>query len=156
MREIEQAAGRLFAEFGMDDVAAHEAAPPATLLEYVMGQRAWVAEVDAHVVGYALADVVDAAGHLEQVSVHPDYSRRGIGGALIGAVAAWAREHGLLAVTLMTFRDVPWNGPYYARLGFQPLPEENLTPGLRTLRQHEHELGLDLEARHAMRLDLDT
>jgi len=154
MREIERAAGRLFAEIGMDKVAADEPALPEILLEYVKGQRAWIAECDGHAVGYALADIVDASGHLEQVSVHPDYGRRGIGQALIKTVTRWSQAQGFASLTLMTFRDVPWNGPYYARLGFQPVPDAELTPELRALRLHERELGLDVAARQAMRLRL--
>jgi len=77
MREIERAAGRLFADIGMDEVAADEPLQPDVLLEYIQAGRAWIAELEGYSVGYALADVVDGAGHLEQVSLHPDYGRRG-------------------------------------------------------------------------------
>ncbi len=74
---------------------------------------------------------------------------------LIQTVVDWAKAAGLPAITLLTFRDVPWNGPYYTSLGFRPLADAELTPGLLTLRTHESELGLDLTIRQAMRLDLD-
>jgi len=57
-------------------------------------------------------------------------------------------------VTLLTFRDIPWNAPYYARLGFVPLADEMLPPGLRALREAEGAAGLPLTARMAMRLDV--
>jgi hypothetical protein len=50
-------------------------------------------------------------------------------------------------VTLTTYADVPWNGPWYARHGFAELAE--LTPELARLRAAERAAGLD---RHGRRL----
>ncbi len=46
-------------------------------------------------------------------------------------------------MTLTTYRDVPWNAPYYARLGFEVVADEDLGPGLRAVRELEVERGLD-------------
>jgi GNAT superfamily N-acetyltransferase len=153
MQAIEIAAGRLFAEIGMHDVAEDGAHETEVLARYVAGDRAWVAEDDA-VCGYALADVLDGAAHLEQVTVHPGQGRRGIGSRLIDAVADWARDEGFTALTLLTFREVAWNRPYYRRLGFVDLPDTALGPELAALRAHEAELGLDVGIRGAMRRTL--
>ncbi len=56
--------------------------------------------------------------HLEQLSVHPDHAGRGIGRALLRAGCAWAAEQGYPEITLATYRDIPWNGPFYASEGF--------------------------------------
>jgi GNAT superfamily N-acetyltransferase len=56
--------------------------------------------------------------HLEQLSVHPDHGRRGIGRALLRAGVEWAGAKGYDELTLVTYRDVPWNGPFYASEGF--------------------------------------
>jgi len=154
MQAIEIAAGRLFADIGMHSVAEDGAHETETLAGYIAGSRAWVAEVDGAVCGYALADLLDGAAHLEQVTVHPDFGRRGIGRRLVDAVADWARDRGLDAMTLLTFRDVAWNGPYYRRLGFVDLPDITLGPELAALREHEAELGLDVSIRGAMRMSL--
>jgi GNAT superfamily N-acetyltransferase len=155
MRDIERAAAAMFAEIGMDDVAEDEPLPRDVLTKYVQRRRAWIVEIDGKPAGYGLADEVDGCGHLEQVSIRPEYGRRGIGRTLIECVEAWARDEGFPAVTLSTFRDVPWNGPYYARLGFRTLNEDELTPGLRVLRAHEVDHGLDTTARQFMRLDVE-
>jgi GNAT superfamily N-acetyltransferase len=97
---------------------------------------------------------MDGAAHLEQVTVDPEWGRRGIGRRLIDAVVGWAKADGRSALTLLTFRDVPWNGPYYARLGFAELPDDRLGPELAALRRHEAGLGLDVDARGAMVLRL--
>ncbi|MCZ7415599.1 MULTISPECIES: GNAT family N-acetyltransferase [unclassified Streptomyces] len=142
-QEIERAAGDLFRAVGMAGVADH--APPT--LEELEGYRAagrlWVAEEPGgspEPVAYLLAEPVDGRTHIEQVSVHPRAARQGIGRLLIDRAAA---EGGGASLTLTTFRDVPWNAPYYARIGFAPLAEGELTPGLRAIRAREAELGLD-------------
>jgi GNAT superfamily N-acetyltransferase len=97
---------------------------------------------------------VDGALHIEQVSVHPRAARRGVGRALLAHAADRAREEGLTALTLTTFTEVPWNAPYYARLGFRPLREADLTPGLRAIRATEAGHGLDRWPRVCMRKPL--
>ena len=59
-----------------------------------------------------------AVAHLEQLSVHPDHAGRGIGRALLRAGCDWAAAQGYPAITLATYRDVAWNGPFYASEGF--------------------------------------
>jgi len=66
---------------------------------------------------------IDAVGltssaHLEQLSVRPEHAGQGIGRALLRAACAWAESHGYDDITLATYRDVPWNGPFYASEGF--------------------------------------
>jgi GNAT superfamily N-acetyltransferase len=56
--------------------------------------------------------------HLEQLSVNPDHAGRGIGRALLRAGCAWAASQGYPELTLATYRDIPWNGPFYASEGF--------------------------------------
>ena len=64
----------------------------------------------------------------------------------------WAQLHGLPAVTLTTFRDVPWNAPFYARLRVRVI--EALSPGLQAIRDHEQDIGYDaFGPRVAMRFD---
>lgn len=41
------------------------------------------------------------------------------------------------ALTLTTFCDVPWNAPFYARLGFQRLTWQEAGERLRAILGHE-------------------
>ncbi|SOC50449.1 N-acetylglutamate synthase, GNAT family [Blastococcus aggregatus] len=155
LREIERAAGRSFAAIGMHLVADDEPPPLEELRRYADGGRAWVRTDDAdRPVAYLLADVVDGCAHLEQVSVHPDAAGHGHGRELVAHLEVWAREQGLPAVTLTTYRDVPWNGPYYRRLGFGPVAPAELTPGLREIRREEAGRGLDHWPREVLRRDV--
>ncbi|MEU2184816.1 GNAT family N-acetyltransferase [Streptomyces thermolilacinus] len=121
---------------------------------YRAAGRARVADRDGRPVAYLIWDDVDGSVHVEQVSVHPDAARRGVGRALIEDLAADAAARGVPALTLTTFADVPWNAPYYARLGFRALPEAELTDGLRAIRRAEAAHGLDRWPRLCMRRDL--
>jgi GNAT superfamily N-acetyltransferase len=69
-------------------------------------------------VGLCRIDAVGEGAHLEQLSVHPEHVRRGIGRRLLRAGIDWATTHDYDELTLTTFRDVPWNGPFYASEGF--------------------------------------
>jgi GNAT superfamily N-acetyltransferase len=69
-------------------------------------------------VGLCRIDAVGEGAHLEQLSVHPDHGRRGIGRALLRGGVAWAQSRGYHELTLCTYREVPWNGPFYASEGF--------------------------------------
>jgi GNAT superfamily N-acetyltransferase len=110
--------------------------------------------VDGRPVGYVLAEVVDGNAHVEQVSVEPAHQGMGIGRALIEEVRGWARAAGLPALTLTTFRDVPWNGPLYRHLGFGDLDEHEIGPELRAVRDRETAMGLDPAQRVCMGQDV--
>jgi GNAT superfamily N-acetyltransferase len=69
-------------------------------------------------VGLCRIDALGEGAHLEQLSVHPEHGRRGIGRRLLRAGIDWARAHDYDELTLTTYRDVPWNGPFYASEGF--------------------------------------
>jgi GNAT superfamily N-acetyltransferase len=156
LRELERAAGSIFRQLGMDAVADDEPPSTATLAALQAAGRAWVSTDEAdEPVAYMLVEVIDASAHIEQVSVHPRAARQGLGRALIETAAAWARQHGLEALTLTTYRDVPWNGPYYKRLGFHVVDDPQITPGLRRLRVQEADAGLDRWPRVVMRRSLE-
>lgn len=72
-----------------------------------------------------------------------------------GAGTGWT-GNGLPTLTLTTFADVLWNAPYYARLGFDVIPNRELSAGLRGLREHEAAIGLDAWPRVAMRRPVST
>jgi len=151
IQRIELAAGELFRGIGMPDIADHPVPTVETLTSYHRAGHAWVV-VDGgdRPVGFILVKPVDGAAHIEQVSVHPAHAHRRIGRDLIDHVEDWAARGGLPALTLTTFRDVPWNGPYYERLGFVALAPSDHRPELTALMAEEATHGLDPARRVAM------
>jgi GNAT superfamily N-acetyltransferase len=151
LQEIERAAGELFRDHGMQAVADDPPAGLATLRSFQRDGRAWVfVDGDDRPVAYMLVEAVDNRAHVEQVSVHPSHARKGIGRRLIGHADSWAAQHGLSELSLTTFVDVPWNGPYYQRLGFRYMRDDEMGDGLRVIREREIASGLDRWPRAAM------
>jgi GNAT superfamily N-acetyltransferase len=148
---IERAAGDLFRRLGMAAVADDDPISRSDFDRYAADRRAFVWTIDDRLVAYLLLDELDGAAHIEQVSVHPDAARQGIGAQLITLADSWAAQHGFDAVTLTTFRDVPWNAPYYERLGFRILDPAEWGPGLQARMTDEASHGLNAWPRGAMR-----
>jgi GNAT superfamily N-acetyltransferase len=157
LREIESLAGEAFRSIGMERIADSEPMPVELLEEHARGGRCWVA-VDGsdRPLGYVVVDLVDGNAHIEQISVLPDHQGRGLGKELLEAVHTWAIDTGCPALTLTTFIHVPWNRPLYEHLGFVVVPEDELQPGLRGVRDHESQIGLDPKARVCMRRSAGT
>ena len=113
--------------------------------------RLWVAADPAdRPVGFALLVEIDGFIHLDELDVLPAHGRKGLGSALLAAVCDRARAKGYPGVTLSTFRDVPWNAPFYGRRGFRILPAGELTPGLARLVELERARGLRTDLRVIM------
>ncbi len=152
LRELERAAGAAFRDLGMAAVADDEPPAVADLAAFLEDGRAWVVADDADdPVAYLLVDLVDGNAHIEQVSVHPSHARQGLGKALLDTAAGWAGQRDLAALTLTTYARVPWNAPYYERLGFEVLTDDQMSSGLRRIREHETARGLAAWPRVTMR-----
>jgi len=152
LQHIEVRAGELFVGVGMPEIAAH---PPGDLDDFAAARALLVAVGDdAEPIGYAWIELVDDTTYLEQLSVLPEQGRQGVGTALLDAVADWARARGDDAVVLTTFRDVPFNGPLYAKRGFVHLSETEWTEGQREIIAFQATLGMDPASRTVMRRSL--
>lgn len=150
---VEIAAARLLEGHAPPDVLEGSLAIEE-LQEAQTAGRLWVAlatDTDAPV-GYAIVEMLaEDWPHLEEIDVHPSHGRRGLGAALVREVCDWAARSGYPHVTLTTFRAVPWNMPFYARMGFEEMPMSSLEPEIAAVVQREAERGLDVERRVAMR-----
>jgi ribosomal protein S18 acetylase RimI-like enzyme len=161
MAAVGAAAGRRFAEVADPGIAARADDPPLPLDDLVAwaeAGRAWVAidtadatGDDGALVGFVVVDVVDGDAHVAEVAVLPEAEGRGHGSALLDAVADDAARRGEPAVTLTTYRDVPWNRPFYERRGFSVLTRDQVGPELAAQVVAEAALGLDPSLRVCMR-----
>ena len=148
---IELAAARLLIGHAPQSVLAETTT--ATEFEAAMAEgHLWVALASDVPVGFAHIEVLEAgSAHLKEIDVLPDHGRRGIGATLIGAVCDWAKDAGFETVTLTTFREVPFNMPFYTKMGFAEIPEDGLSTALRSILANEAQRGLNPAKRVAMR-----
>jgi len=94
-----------------------------------------------NIAGFAHVIEVDTMCHLEQLSVRPEHSRRGLGRELLDAARERAQERGYKQISLRTYADIPWNAPFYERAGF--VEEDPATDFHKSLVDAEAQLGLD-------------
>lgn len=123
--------------------------------EYVAAGMSWLALADDRPIGFLLAQAQGSSLFIAEISLDLAWQGKGVGRRLIEYVSQQARERSFTALTLTTFRDVPWNAPFYAHLGFEVLPDKTLCAALRQKREEEAAHGLAYDLRCAMRLTLN-
>jgi GNAT superfamily N-acetyltransferase len=155
--DIERSAGEAFlavpdlAWIATDDVQSE--ARHRALIE---GGAAWVAtDANGDLLGFLSGEQIGRRLHIWELAVLRRLQGQGIGRALMENAVRWAKTQNLTALTLTTFRDVPWNEPFYRRLGFSTLAWDDLTTELRTVLEDEVRNGLPREKRCAMEFRIE-
>jgi GNAT superfamily N-acetyltransferase len=152
---IERSAASVFRDVGLAWLADGETMDSAQLAALCRDGTLWVAadEMDEPV-GFLAAHELDGRFYIAEVSITRSYQRQGLGARLIAAAVDHARAAGFGAVTLTTYRDLPWNGPYYARFGFAEVDPGEVGPGHLQKLQAEAEAGHEPARRCLMVLPL--
>lgn len=141
---IENRAAQLFRDHGYPEVADNPFAGVEDLRAMMAGHRVWVAVTLAdEPAGYAVAAPLGSFFHLRELSVDPAHGRKGLGAALVRTAILAGRAAGLDGASLTTFRDVPFNAPFYARLGFAELPPGEAPAALAEAFLRELPEGID-------------
>lgn len=152
LADIELRAATRFRGWDVPPAVFSEATPLAALESALARGHLWVALAPAgECVGSARVEPSGERLHLEQIDVLPEHGGRGVGRALMSGVERWAFENGVAELTLTTYRDVPWNAPFYMRLGFTIIEPTELDADLSARRAAETERGMDSMPRVAMR-----
>ncbi len=127
LASVERAAASVFATVGMVWIADGGTLSLDDLESWQRDGTLWVAVDGADVpVGFLAAHEFDGALFIAELDVVPEQQGRGLGRLLLQAAHDYARAQGYSAMTLTTYRDIAWNGPFYKRFGFmelQPGPE---------------------------------
>ena len=149
---IELAAATLLRGHASPEVLL-ESTSTATFARAAQEGRLWVATTHGDPIGFALVEMLASdLPHLEEIDVAPKHGRRGVGTGLVRTVCEWASMSGYRMLTLSTFRDVSFNMPFYAKLGFVPVDPADLRPELSALVDRETTRGLlsGLACRHGI------
>lgn len=140
LAEIELAAARLFPPGRVPDL--DDTVPVTQLHQGVQARLLWVALQQEVAVGFTLCTLHEQYLHLLEVAVHPDWGQQGIGRLLVAQVIEHARQRGLPGVTLTTFRDLPFNGPFYASMGFAEIPSDRCSATITDIVLAERTAGM--------------
>jgi GNAT superfamily N-acetyltransferase len=134
------------------DLPADGALTPPEILETCLQDGLLVVATDPedHPVGFLAAAERDGFLYLGELDVAASWRRLGIGRALVCWGIEEARRRSLRGAMLTTDRFVPFNAPFYARVGFAPVEESAAPPSLREVLKMEREGGLKAERRIAM------
>lgn len=139
--EIEASATTAFEALGLD-LGPLDIAPMELWRAPCLDGTVWVLEGEGRPIGFLAAERVSDGLHILEIDVLREAQGRGLGRALLGHVLAWAQAEGATPVTLTTFREVPWNAPFYRSMGFVEATGAALTPRLAALLVSETARGL--------------
>lgn len=149
---VDKAASALFEPTGLlTEAALADHVPPELLETEIPLANVFVARNEHDwAVGFALIRPRGTGLYLDQISVHPDHGKKGIGRALVIRTLAEAEARKLPHVSLSTFRDLAWNGPFYASLGFKEVSADRLEPYMLEIEEAQKPF-MDVSQRCFMR-----
>ena len=150
---IEDSAGESFREIpGLAWIADDDSLSVEAHLGYIAQGTTWVAEAEDQIVGFLCAEAAGNELHICELAVSRAWQHQGIGRQLMKNTIEYAHRNQFQALTLTTFREVPWNEPFYRSLGFEIIASEKLSPRLEQILHTEMQHGLPGSLRCAMRL----
>ncbi|MDB4975879.1 MAG: family N-acetyltransferase [Myxococcaceae bacterium] len=118
----------------------------ALLQRWLAHDGVWVAETDGdrpELAGFAAWVPLALDMYVVELDVHPRHAGHKVGAQLLDQLSSLGDKLGFERLVLRSFSDVPWNAPYYRRLGFEAVAEIEEHPELRSIRQQETSVGLD-------------
>ena len=148
---IEDSGAQTFAAMGQPLADGSPPSPPEQWAGALENGLLWVADdPEAGLVGFLAGQITADGLYIAEVDVLMERQRQGHGRRLMQVAIDWARRERLAAVTLTTFRSIPFNAPFYASMGFVEL--DPATPHLAKTLAEEAANGF--EDRCGMRLAL--
>lgn len=152
---IERSAGTAFLSVsGLEWIADDDVLTVEDHQIHIEEGTVWIAESHRSLAGFITTRMFDDALHIMELSVEQASQGKGIGRRLVDIARQHALAHDITALTLTTFRDVPFNQHFYQKLGFVTLDEADLSSRLAETMKAEIENGLPADRRCAMRMQL--
>jgi len=150
---IEDSGAETFAAFGQPLADGSPPAPADQWADALGAGLLWIADdADEGPIGFLAGERVETGLYIAEVDVLRARQKQGHGRRLMQAALDWAKSQGVVSVTLTTFRTIPFNGPFYASLGFRELGDAEMPAHLADTLAKERAAGF--EDRCGMRLAL--
>lgn len=153
--DIERSAAQIFKQDkDLAWLADDDVQPTSLHQNYIQARNSWVAVHDEIPIGFINGVEYNKTFHICEISVSEEWQSQGVGRALLSAVEQIMCDRGITMITLTTFKDIPWNAPFYERLGYEILSEDGLSIFLMDILDEEIEAGLEAHRRCAMQKNL--
>lgn len=153
MHQIEDDAGELFAGLGLIDIEDMALVSIGDHGQAIDAGLSLIAELDGRAAGFAMGSRYGADVYLHELDVDRAHQKRGVGAALVRGFIALARARGAGAVYLSTFRDPPWNAPFYRKMGFRDVARGDYLPWMIAIETEQAKF-LDIATRVFMRAEV--
>jgi predicted N-acetyltransferase YhbS len=151
---VETSAATVFAGTHMDFAASDAPNAAADLLAAIAAQLMWVATDGDQVIGFVFAEPCADGLYVRELSVAASWHRRGHGAALMAVLIEAARTRGDAQLVLTTDRTLPWNAPFYQRLGFRLVEGGAIPAEAKRRLERQYAAGFDPAHRCAMVMPL--
>ena len=139
LQALEAAAAQRFLAIPELAILAHSEVTDSQVHQQSISQAlAWLVEdISGRILGFCYAQQLADSLYLAEISSHPDARGMGVGRMLVIHSRQVAAQRGLSGVTLTTYRDIFWNGPWYQRQGFIVLEPSSLCSELSDIVQSQ-------------------
>ena len=152
---IEAAAGTIFPHGSIPENILAERVPYDIFVDAINQGNLLVAlGSDQTPVGFAFWQNVEGSALLALIEVHPLHGQKGIGRALVLQIMNQVMKAGFQHLYLTTFANIPWNAPFYQKIGFVLLGEEEQPDFIKDILIEER--GKGLSNRVAMRYSIQS
>ncbi|TVY38022.1 Acetyltransferase [Lachnellula subtilissima] len=151
LESVERSAAQLFRTVNLGFLADGPTLDPAVLTGMAKSNHLWIAVNDwDQPIGFLGGETFEGNFHLVEVSVARDFQGRGVGKALMSNMMEQVRREGYKTITLTTYRDVSWNGYWYAKMGFVEVYAQAMGRKYLDIMVQEGKQGLDQASRGDM------
>ncbi|KAG9245321.1 acyl-CoA N-acyltransferase [Calycina marina] len=148
---LERSAAEIFRTVNMDSLLDLPTLSRFNLTSLIDAGHLWVA-VDRYdqLMGFIGGENIGGNFHIVELSVAQRFQGNGIGKMLMARMMDDVKREGFRATTLTAFRSIPWNGPFYRKLGFMEVDLGEMGHDYMKIWQNEGSLGLDMGQRCLM------
>jgi ribosomal protein S18 acetylase RimI-like enzyme len=151
LAQVERSAAEIFRTVNLDFLVENPTVDPYLLVAMANANHLWIA-VDKfdQPIGFVGGEYLDGNFHIVEISVAKNFQGMGVGKALMKVLVEQTRREGYKAMTLTTYRNLPWNAPWYSKMGFFEVNAQEMGKTFEDILEIEAKHGLDINNRCVM------
>jgi ribosomal protein S18 acetylase RimI-like enzyme len=153
---VERSAAEIFRTVNLGSLADDETTVAPSILATMADSNHLLVAVNEsdQPIGFVGGMDIDGNFHIVEISVAQAVQGKGVGSALMAEMTRQVKEEKFMVMTLTTYRNVAWNGPWYKKLGFQEVTAEEMGKEYLKIWDVESQHGHDMASRCVMRKSL--